>query len=151
MTSATRLLRAAALLFAVAAATTACSAPVASSPTGGPSAASPAPVASAQAPSSVPAGAPEGTATVDGGVQRISIDLTKGYFDPSIIHAKAGVPLEIAFGQGSGCLARVLFPDFSVDQDLTNGGATVSLPAMKAGEYGFSCGMHMVYGKVIAQ
>jgi hypothetical protein len=152
MTSTTRLrVCTAALLFAVAAATVACSIPASPPPAGGSTAASPAPVASATAPSSVPAGAPEGTATVGGGVQRISIDLTKGYFDPSIIHAKAGVPLEISFGQGSGCLARVLFPDFSVNQDLTNGGAKVRLPAMKAGEYGFSCGMHMVYGTVVAQ
>ena len=99
--------------------------------------------------SQVPAGAPEGTAKVDGGVQRISVDLTKGYYDPSIIHAKAGVPLEVTFGQGSGCLSTVLVPDFSVSRDLTNGGAVVRLPAMKAGEYSFSCGMRMVYGKIV--
>jgi Cu+-exporting ATPase len=84
-------------------------------------------------------------------VQRISVDLTKGYYDPSVIHAKAGVPLEISFGQGSGCLGSVLIPDFSVNQDLTNGGAVVKLPAMKAGEYSFSCGMRMVYGKIVVQ
>jgi hypothetical protein len=135
-----------ALLVAVAASTAACSGPVTSSP-----AANPAPVAPAPSASSVPAGAPEGVAKVEGGVQRISVDLTKGYYDPSVIHAKAGVPLDISFGPGSGCLGRVLFPDFSVDQDLTNGGAVVKLPAMKAGEYGFSCGMHMVYGKIVVQ
>lgn len=136
-------LGAAALLIAAALAAVACSAPAA------PTASGTAPAVPAPSASQVPAGAPEGTAKEAGGAQRISVDLTKGYYDPSIIHAKAGVPLEISFGQGSGCLGSVLIPDFSVDQDLTNGGAVVKLPAMKAGEYSFSCGMQMVYGKII--
>jgi hypothetical protein len=97
------------------------------------------------------AGAPEGTATVDGAVQRISIDVAQGYYDPTIAHVEAGVPVEIVFGQGQGCLARVQFPDFGLDQDLTQCGATVKLPAMKPGEYEFHCGMSMVYGKVVAR
>lgn len=101
--------------------------------------------------SSVPDGAPEGTATVDGAVQRISIDLSKGFYDPSIVNAKADVPLEITFGQGQGCLASVLVPDFGVDQDLTAGPVVVKLPAMKAGEYSFSCGMQMVFGKIVVR
>jgi hypothetical protein len=129
-------------LLLVAAATAACSAPAASAP-------APAPVSAAPAPA--PAGGPEGTAAVEGGVQRIAVDLSTGSYDPSVIHAKAGVPLEIAFGQGQGCLASVLIPDFGIDQDLTAGGAVVKLPAMKAGEYRFSCGMEMVFGKIVVQ
>lgn len=101
--------------------------------------------------SRVPQGAPQVTATVADGVQRISIDLSKGSYNPTIVIAKAGVPLEITFGQGSGCLSRVLVPDFGVDQDLTAGPAVVKLPAMTAGEYGFSCGMRMVFGKVVVR
>jgi plastocyanin len=134
-----------ALLIVAATAVVACSAPAAPSSTG------PAPAATLQPSSPVPAGAPEGTAKVEGSVQRISVDLAKGYYDPSVIHIKAGVPLEISFGQGSGCLSTVLVPDFSVKQDLSNGGAIVKLPAMKAGEYQFSCGMHMVFGKIVVQ
>lgn len=96
-------------------------------------------------------GASEGTATVDGAVQKISIDVSQGYYDPTIVRVKAGVPVEIAFGQGQGCLARVQFPNFGVDQDLTQGGATVKLPAMKPGEHQFHCGMSMVYGKIVAR
>jgi len=145
-------LGAAALLTAAALATAACSAPAAPAASGSaPAATTPAPVAPAPSASQVPAGAPEGTAKEAGSVQRISVGLAKGYYDPSIIHAKAGLPLEISFGQGSGCLGSVLIPDFSVNQDLTNGGAVVKLPAMKAGEYSFSCGMRMVYGKIVVQ
>lgn len=97
------------------------------------------------------AGAPQGTATVEGAVQRISIDVSQGFYDPTIVNVKAGVPVEIAFGQGQGCLARVQFPGSGIDQDLTQGGATVTLPAMRPGEYEFHCGMSMVYGKIVAR
>lgn len=91
---------------------------------------------------------PSGVAVVSGAVQTISVDLSQGYYDPTVIEAKAGVPLEISFGQGQGCLAKVLIPAFSVDQDLTAGGAVVKLPAMTPGEYEFSCGMRMVFGTI---
>jgi hypothetical protein len=105
--------------------------------------------APAQAP--LPANAPVGQAKVEGGVQRISVDASQGFWDPTIIQAKAGVPLEIAFGPGQGCMASVLIPDFGIQEDLTQGGATVKLPAMKAGSYSFSCGMQMVFGRIDVQ
>jgi hypothetical protein len=85
------------------------------------------------------------------GGQTISVDLSQGYYDPTVIEAKAGVPLEITFGQGQGCLAKVLIPAFSVEQDLASGGALVKLPAMGPGEYEFSCGMRMVFGKIVVK
>jgi hypothetical protein len=97
------------------------------------------------------AGAPTGTAKVEGDVQRVTVDLSQGFYDPTVIEAKAGVPLEIAFGQGQGCLSSVLVPSAGIDQDLTNGGAVVKLPAMQAGEYEFSCGMRMVFGKIVVK
>jgi hypothetical protein len=97
------------------------------------------------------AGAPTGSAKLEGDVQRIAVDLSQGFYDPTIIEAKAGVPLEIAFGQGQGCLSAVLVPSANVNQDLTSGGAVVKLPPMQPGEYEFSCGMHMVYGKIVVK
>jgi plastocyanin len=96
-------------------------------------------------------GAPTGAAKLEGDVQRIAVDLSQGFYDPTIIEAKAGVPLEIAFGQGQGCLSAVLVPSANVNQDLTSGGAVVKLPPMQPGEYEFSCGMHMVYGKIVVK
>jgi len=128
-----------ALLLLVGNAAAGCSTPVVSSPATPPAAPAPAPVGA------------DGTAKLEGSVQRISVDLSTGAYAPSVIAAKAGVPLEIAFGQGAGCLGRVLVPDFGIDQDLTQGGAVVKLPAMKAGEYQFSCGMKMVFGKIVVQ
>lgn len=99
----------------------------------------------------IPAGAPGGTAVSSGGVQKIPVDVSQGYFNPMVINAKAGEPLEITFGQGQGCMAGVLFKDFGVSQDLTSGGAVVKLPPMKAGEYTFSCGMEMQYGELVVK
>ena len=99
----------------------------------------------------IPAGAPVGTAISAGGVQTISVDVAQGFFNPMVIQAKADEPLEITFGQGQGCMAKVLMKDFGVSQDLTSGGAVVDLPAMKAGEYTFSCGMEMQFGKLVVK
>jgi hypothetical protein len=92
----------------------------------------------------------EAQAVARGAVQRITVDPGSGVFVPNVIVAKAGTPLEIAFKPGSGCLAGVLFKDFNVSKDITQGGV-VELPALKPGEYSFSCGMQMVFGKVVAK
>ncbi len=92
-----------------------------------------------------------GVAAESGGVQHVSVDLSQGYYAPEVIEVKAGVPLEITFGQGEGCLSSVLIEDFGIDQDLSHGGAVVRLPAMKAGTYDFSCGMRMVYGRIVVK
>ncbi|MDZ4063183.1 MAG: cupredoxin domain-containing protein, partial [Coriobacteriia bacterium] len=93
----------------------------------------------------------EGSTTVSNGVQRISVDVSGGFFDPTVIRAQAGVPLEIVFGEGSGCLAEVQFPQFGVLENLTRGGATVKLPSLDPGTYDFSCGMEMVFGTLVVE
>jgi Cu+-exporting ATPase len=98
-----------------------------------------------------PADAPEGAAVVDGAVQRVSVDVSKGYFDPTVIRASAGLPIEITFSEGFGCLAEVRFDDFDIREDLTRGGAVVKLPALETGEYGFACGMDMVFGSIVVE
>jgi hypothetical protein len=99
-----------------------------------------------------PAGAEtEKSATIEGGVQRISVDVSKGYYDPSRIVLKAGVPAEITFSQSSGCTAQVQSADLGFSEDLTGGPRTVRLPALKSGTYAFSCGMQMVFGSIVVQ
>jgi hypothetical protein len=92
----------------------------------------------------------KGAAKIEGGVQRISIDTSRGSYDPNEIALKAGVPAEITFSASSGCLRTVIFPDAGIQADLSQG-ATIKLPAMKAGEYQFSCGMRMVFGKLVVK
>lgn len=99
-----------------------------------------------------PTGEPiEKATTVSGDVQTIEVDASQGYYDPDTIRAKAGVPIKITFSQASGCLAQVVFPQFNVGADLTSGPQTIELPALEAGEYGFNCGMNMVFGKLVVE
>jgi len=93
----------------------------------------------------------EGAATVDGQVQAISVDLSKGYYQPNVIKLAAGVPAEITFGQSSGCTGQVMSKDLNFFEDLTAGAKTVKLPALEKGEYAFSCGMEMVFGKIVVE
>ncbi|MFA5844636.1 MAG: cupredoxin domain-containing protein [Coriobacteriia bacterium] len=101
-------------------------------------------------------GAPAGaattkTATIEGDVQRITVDLSKGYYDPTTIELKAGVPAEITFGQGGGCLAQVQSQDLGFFEDLSGGAKTVKLAALAPGTYAFSCGMQMVFGSIVVK
>lgn len=92
-----------------------------------------------------------GEAVVEDGVQRISVDVSQGYFDPGEIVVQAGIPTQITFSEGQGCLAEVMFEDLGIQEDLTRGGAVVELPALEPGTYGFSCGMRMVFGTLVVR
>lgn len=101
--------------------------------------------------SAAPAAPVTGAAKVDGGVQKISVDLSKGYYDPNQIELKAGVPAEITFGQSSGCTGAVQSADLNFYEDLTAGPVTVKLPALQPGSYTFTCGMQMVSGTIVVK
>lgn len=90
-------------------------------------------------------------AEVADGVQKISVDLSKGYYDPSVIELKAGVPAEITFGQSSGCTGQVQSQDLGFSEDLTSGPKTVKLDGLSAGTYSFACGMNMVSGTIVVK
>lgn len=98
-------------------------------------------------------GAPvEGSTTVEGDVQKLYIDTSAGSFNPNVIKAKAGVPLELTFSQApGGCMSGVMFPDFGISEDLTGGEKTVKLPALDAGEYQFFCQMQMVSAMLVVE
>lgn len=101
-------------------------------------------------------GAPAGSAKtakakLSGNLQTIKVDLSKGYYDPSTIELKAGVPAEITFGQSSGCTGQVQSADLGFSEDLSTGAKTVKLPALKAGTYAFACGMNMVTGSIVVK
>lgn len=98
-------------------------------------------------------GAPvEGATTVEGDVQKLTVDTSAGSFNPNVIKAKAGVPIELTFTQApGGCLSGVMFPDFQVNEDLTSGEKTITLPALDAGEYQFFCQMQMVSGTLVVE
>jgi plastocyanin len=90
-------------------------------------------------------------ATVAGAVQTINVDVSKGYYDPSTIQLKAGVPAEITFSQASGCTGQVQSADLNFSEDLTTGPKTVKLAGLQPGTYGFTCGMGMVSGTIVVK
>jgi len=93
----------------------------------------------------------EGVATAEGDTQTLSVDLSKGYYEPNVLKLKAGVPAEITFAQSSGCTGQVMSKDLGFFEDLSAGAKTVKVPALEKGEYAFSCGMEMVYGKIVVE
>ncbi len=93
----------------------------------------------------------EGTAVVEGDVQKIDIDMSTGSYNPNVIKLKAGVPAEITFGASGGCTASVQSPDLGFNEDLTSGPKTVKLQGLAAGTYNFACGMNMVTGQIVVE
>jgi hypothetical protein len=92
----------------------------------------------------------EGSARVSGGVQAIGVQVGATY-SPNIIKLEAGIPAEITFGQGGGCTAQVVSEDLGFSADLSTGPQVIKLPAPKKGTYSFSCGMGMVFGKIVVE
>ena len=90
-------------------------------------------------------------ADTSGAVQKISVDLSKGYYDPSTIELKAGTPAEITFGQGSGCMSQVQSQQLNFFEDLSSGAKTVKIAALQPGTYTFTCGMGMVSGTIVVK
>lgn len=91
-----------------------------------------------------------GAATVEGNVQKISVDASQG-FNPGTIQLKAGIPAEITFSQGGGCTAGVVSQDLGFQEDLTSGPKTVKLDALQPGTYSFTCAMGMIQGSIVVQ
>nr|WP_055427490.1 HAD-IC family P-type ATPase [Bifidobacterium aesculapii] len=86
--------------------------------------------------------------TLQGGVQRATITV-KGGYSPDVVTVQAGVPTILNFDrQETGeCTSHVVFGDLGLDAMLLGNTATeVRLPALKAGDYPFACGMNMVHG-----
>jgi len=102
----------------------------------------------AQAP---PSAAEPKAAKIVGRVQKITVDVSKGYYDPGSIVLKAGVPAEITFSQSSGCTGQVVSEDLQFSQDLSTGPKTVQIPAQQPGQFSFHCGMNMVSGTITVQ
>ncbi len=107
--------------------------------------------ASAPDQSAAPAPVESAAETPAGEGQALTVDTSSGSFAPSQLSAEAGKPVEITFGQGTGCLGEVVFPELNVRQSLEGGPATVKLPALEPGTYDFACGMDMQHGTLVVQ
>lgn len=87
------------------------------------------------------------------GAQEATI-LVKGGYTPDLIVAEAGSPIRLTFlrTESSACSERVVFADFHKSAELPEGTkVTLDLPAAKAGEYLFQCGMGMLRGRLVVR
>lgn len=84
-------------------------------------------------------------------VQKINVTVAGGY-QPEVVNLKQGVPAEITFTRtkDQGCLDVVHSQDLNFETKLPlNEAETVQVATDQAGEFNFSCGMDMFFGKVV--
>lgn len=80
--------------------------------------------------------------------------LVNGGYEPAEAVFTQGVPAELTFNRikDAGCLDQVHSTDLNFSEDLPlNQPQTVTIDTSKPGEYAFSCGMDMFFGKVVVQ
>jgi plastocyanin domain-containing protein len=86
-------------------------------------------------------------------VREIEIVVQGGY-KPNRIELAEGEHVALRFirKESSGCSREVVFPALGIRKELPEGSPVViHLPALKAGEYEFKCGMDMLRGKIIVR
>lgn len=90
-------------------------------------------------------------AAVSGERQRVDVEVNGGY-SPERIVLKQGVPAELHFTRkdASSCLDRVVFSDFSINQELPqNQERVIQIDTSRPGDYQWACGMDMFHGQLI--
>ncbi len=78
----------------------------------------------------------------------------RGGYHPDRVRVREGRSVVLVFDhQESGdCTAKVVFADLSVSADRPDlAEATLRLPPLAPGEYGFACGMDMIHGVLVAE
>jgi plastocyanin domain-containing protein len=91
-------------------------------------------------------------ARVEGGVQRVRVEV-KGGYTPSVIRVRAGAPVRLEFhrDETNPCTEEVVLPDFGIRTYLPAHETTAVAFTPAAGTYEFACGMGMVRGTLIAE
>jgi hypothetical protein len=84
----------------------------------------------------------------------ILVKVSASGFEPSLIPAKAGMPLKLAFFRpdAQNCGREVIFPDLGIQRELPVGQTVViDVTPRKTGSLTFSCGMKMLHGELLVQ
>ena len=87
------------------------------------------------------------------GIPEVTITV-KGGYDPAQIRVKAGLPVRLIFDrqETSSCSEEVVFPDFGVKRFLPAfEKTTIEVTPPRVGKYGFTCGMSMLHGSLVAE
>jgi plastocyanin domain-containing protein len=97
-----------------------------------------------------------GQARADGSpkdIREIEI-IVQGGYKPNRIDVVEGQSVRLKFvrKEASGCSREVVFPALGIRKELPqNEPVVIPLPPLKAGEYGFECGMKMLTGKLVVR
>ena len=85
---------------------------------------------------------------VNGGVQEVAMRVGPGYYEPSNLTIKAGIPVRwIVDGAGAqGCTSQLVIPSLNIVKTLTQGQNIIEFTAPNPGQLAFSCSMGMVRG-----
>lgn len=112
------------------------------------------PSVTASATAATPDGTPPVPAvkrSVPAASQRFTIAIGDAGYEPSVVKAKAGVPITLIVAKGAGCAAGFLMPSRGIAADNSGHRITIRLGKLKAGVYPFSCGMDMVQGRLVVR
>ncbi|WEV39561.1 cupredoxin domain-containing protein [Lactobacillus sp. ESL0681] len=80
--------------------------------------------------------------------------IVDGGFKPDVVILKKNLPAQLTFIRTSdqGCLNYVSSTTLAFSAELPlNQPVTVNLQPLKSGNYDFSCGMEMFFGKVVVE
>ena len=83
---------------------------------------------------------------------RIVEVVVDGGYRPSRIVVREGERVRLRFVRRDygPCTEEVVFPELGIRRTLpTNEPVLVDLPLLRAGEYAFRCGMHMIHGTLV--
>ena len=89
----------------------------------------------------------------DSGVQEVKVTV-KGGYSPDVIVVKEKMPVRLNFyrDETASCSEQVIFSDLGIIKDLPSFKTTsVEFTPDRAGEFTFTCGMHMLRGKLIVE
>ena len=87
------------------------------------------------------------------GPQEVRI-VVRGGYEPAVIEVRAGRPVRLVFHREEawGCSDTVLIPEWGIAQRLPAYQDTVvEFTPATPGEYEFTCGMHMLRGKLVVR
>ncbi|SHK87987.1 cupredoxin domain-containing protein [Hymenobacter psychrotolerans] len=90
-------------------------------------------------------------AATSGGMQQVDIRV-KGGYSPDVIEVERGQPVQLHFyrDEDNSCSEELLLPDFNIRRELPPfQTTTIELLPRQAGTYEFSCGMHMLRGRLV--
>jgi plastocyanin domain-containing protein len=97
-------------------------------------------------PVAVPAGPAEGPQEA-----RIAV---RGGYEPAVVEVRAGRPVRLTFRREEveGCSDTVLLPEWGIVERLpAHQDVAIEFTPTAPGEYEFTCGMHMLRGKVVVR